>query len=71
MDNLWIIMMIAMEYLRYNDLVGDCCSTPLKKIRVKVNWDDDIPNGKTKNVPNHQPDHFFLKKQRGKDIWKG
>ena len=34
MDNIWII------YGTY--LVGGCCSTPLKN--MKVNWDDDIPN---------------------------
>ena len=28
--------------------------TPLKN--MKVNWDDDIPYGERKNVPNHQPD---------------
>ena len=25
-------------------MVGGCIPTPLKEIRVKVNWDDDIPN---------------------------
>ena len=29
--------------------------TPLKNDRVKVSWDDDIPN-----VPNHQPDIYII-----------
>ena len=42
-------------------------SAPLKKIRVRKNWDDDIPNhsqsfptdGKIKHVPKHQPVMMF------------
>ena len=52
MDNLWIIMMISMDNLLYNDLVGGF--NPSEQYRV--NWDDEIPKiWKNKiRVPKHQ-----------------
>ena len=39
------------------DLVGGFNSSEKYEF---VNWDDDIPNGKMKNVPNHQAVYILI-----------
>jgi hypothetical protein len=41
-----------------HNLVGGFSPTPLKNDGVKVSWDDEIPDGKIKNVPNRQSDEI-------------
>ena len=45
---------------------------PLKKIRVNVSWDDEIPNCFSKNkvhVPNHLPDQCDLHGSKNARHW--
>jgi len=34
--------------------------TPLKNMMEFASWDDDIPNWREKNVPNHQPNRYIM-----------
>ena len=63
----WVLTIQLLGYLiltipNWPFLFGDFNLPPLKNHGVQVSWDDDIPNwiGKIKNVPNHQPDLWWM-----------
>ena len=53
--HVWLVYGESIDHLWIWLVVYRLNPTRRKKMRVRKNWDDDIPNRTGKNVPNHQP----------------